>query len=99
VFLKPTVIRTSMSGPEITSERYDYLRGEQLIDRPEARPFWPDTTSPKWPRRRRFPARPERRSPCRVPFRCRRHGPGCSRRRARPRRASAIASHASSFDR
>ncbi|HEY5863585.1 MAG TPA: hypothetical protein VIX61_10870, partial [Casimicrobiaceae bacterium] len=47
VFLKPTVIRTSTTGREITSERYDYLRGEQLIDRPEARPFWPDTTSPE----------------------------------------------------
>jgi len=47
VFLKPTVIRTSMAGREITSERYDYLRGEQQIDRPEARPFWPDPTSPE----------------------------------------------------
>ncbi len=47
VFLKPTVIRTSAAGREITSERYDYLRGEQLTDRPEARPFWPDTTSPE----------------------------------------------------
>ncbi|HET9046357.1 MAG TPA: type II secretion system secretin GspD, partial [Casimicrobiaceae bacterium] len=47
VFLKPTVIRTSAAGREITSERYDYLRGEQLTDRPEARPFWPDPTSPE----------------------------------------------------
>ena len=49
VFLKPTVIRTSAAGREITSERYDYLRGEQLIDRPGARPFWPDPTYPEIP--------------------------------------------------
>ncbi len=41
------MVRTSAAGREITSERYDYLRGEQQVDRPEARPFWPDPTSPE----------------------------------------------------
>jgi len=55
VFLKPTVIRTSSAGREVTSERYDYLRGEQMLDRPEARPFWPDTTYPEVPPKPEMP--------------------------------------------
>jgi general secretion pathway protein D len=47
VFLKPTVIRTSADGKQITSERYDYLRGEQADIQPEQRWFWPDTTFPE----------------------------------------------------
>ncbi|MEP6679385.1 MAG: type II secretion system protein GspD, partial [Betaproteobacteria bacterium] len=50
VFLKPTVIRTSATGREITSERYDYLRGEQERDRPQPRLFWDDPTFPEVPR-------------------------------------------------
>jgi general secretion pathway protein D len=49
VFLKPTVIRTSSAGREITSERYDYLRGQQEQDRPEPRLFWNDPTYPEVP--------------------------------------------------
>ena len=30
IFLKPTIVRSTNEGREITSERYDYLRGEQL---------------------------------------------------------------------
>ena len=49
VFLKPTVIRTAADGRAITSERYDYLRGEQADIQPDQRWFWPDTTAPELP--------------------------------------------------
>ncbi len=49
IFLKPTVIRTSADGREISSERYDYLRGEQERLRPDERWFWNDPTFPKVP--------------------------------------------------
>lgn len=55
VFLKPTVLRTSADGRTITSERYDYLRGEQADIRPEDRWFWPDTTAPQLPPRPAMP--------------------------------------------
>jgi len=58
VFLKPTVIRTSADGRAITSERYDYLRGEQQSERPEARPFWPDPTYPEVPPTPAMPGSP-----------------------------------------
>ena len=47
VFLKPTVMRTAADGRQITSERYDYLRGEQADIQPVPRWFWPDTTAPE----------------------------------------------------
>ena len=47
IFLKPTVMRTAADGKQITSERYDYLRGEQADIQPEPRWFWPDTTFPE----------------------------------------------------
>jgi general secretion pathway protein D len=49
VFLKPTVIRTAGAGAALTSDRYDYLMGEQQRLRPAERPFWPDTTVPELP--------------------------------------------------
>jgi general secretion pathway protein D len=58
IFLKPTVIRTSAAGRELTSERYDYLRGEQQSDRPEPRFFWPDPTYPEVPATPTIPGSP-----------------------------------------
>ena len=49
VFLKPTVIRTAGAGAALTSDRYDYLMGEQQRLRPAERVFWPDTTVPELP--------------------------------------------------
>ena len=49
VFLKPTVIRTAGAGAALTSDRYDYLMGEQQRLRPAERLFWPDTTVPEMP--------------------------------------------------
>jgi general secretion pathway protein D len=49
VFLKPTVVRTDADGKALTSERYDYLRGEQERLRPGERWFWNDPTYPKVP--------------------------------------------------
>jgi general secretion pathway protein D len=55
IFLKPTVIRTDSDGREITTERYDYLRGEQERLRPGERWFWNDPTYPKVPDRPAMP--------------------------------------------
>jgi general secretion pathway protein D len=49
VFLKPTVVRTSAAGRELTSERYDYLLNQQHLMRPEERFFWSDPTYPQLP--------------------------------------------------
>jgi general secretion pathway protein D len=49
VFLKPTVIRTAGAGAALTSDRYDYLMGEQQRLRPAERVFWPDTSVPEMP--------------------------------------------------
>jgi general secretion pathway protein D len=49
VFLKPTVVRTSAAGRELTSERYDYLMNQQEAMRPEQRLFWNDPTYPQLP--------------------------------------------------
>ena len=58
VFLKPTVIRTSQDGREITSERYEYLQNEQVRTTPGALPFWPDPTKPELPREGMSPGTP-----------------------------------------
>jgi general secretion pathway protein D len=49
VFLKPTVVRTEAEGRLLTSERYDYIMGEQLKGRPQPRFFWQDETVPTLP--------------------------------------------------
>jgi general secretion pathway protein D len=49
IFLKPTIVRTMTEGREITSERYDYLRGEQAGAAPADRWFWKDPTAPELP--------------------------------------------------
>ena len=49
VFLKPTVVRTASDGRAITSERYDYLMGEQQRSPPPERLFWRDTSQPQLP--------------------------------------------------
>ena len=49
VFLKPSVLRTSADGRAITSERYDYLMGEQDRNPLPERLFWQDKTQPTLP--------------------------------------------------
>jgi len=49
IFLKPTIVRGTNDGRAITSERYEYLRGEQLHTTPAPRWFWPDPTMPELP--------------------------------------------------
>jgi len=58
IFIKPTVLRTSADGRVITSERYDYLRGEQERQNPPARLFWNDQTQPSMPREGVMPGTP-----------------------------------------
>ena len=49
IFLKPTIVRGTREGHEITSERYDYLRGEQTRMGVDPRWFWNDPTMPQLP--------------------------------------------------
>ena len=49
VFLKPSVIRTASDGQTITSERYDYLMGEQQRWPFPDRLFWQDRGQPQLP--------------------------------------------------
>ncbi len=49
IFLKPTVVRNDAQGRALTSERYDYIMGEQSRSRPEPRYFWMDQTVPTLP--------------------------------------------------
>jgi len=58
IFIKPTVLRTNSDGRAITSERYDYLRGEQERQTPPPRLFWNDPTQPTLPREGVFPGTP-----------------------------------------
>jgi len=58
IFLKPTVIRSDAEGRAITTERYDYLRGEQERMRPGEQWFWPDPTYPKLPATPAMPGAP-----------------------------------------
>jgi len=58
IFIKPTVLRTGAAGRELTSERYDYLRGEQERLAPPGRLFWGDPTQPMLPREGVMPGAP-----------------------------------------
>jgi general secretion pathway protein D len=49
IFLKPTIVRGTTEGRTLTSERYDYLRGEQSEITPPERWFWKDPTAPVLP--------------------------------------------------
>ena len=49
IFLKPTIVRGTTEGRELTSERYDYLRGEQWNIAPPERWFWKDPSAPVLP--------------------------------------------------
>ena len=59
IFLKPTIVRGTSDGHEITSERYDYLRGEQLKTTPDPRWFWKDPTAPELPPQGAMPGTPQ----------------------------------------
>jgi general secretion pathway protein D len=59
IFIKPSVLRNGADGRPLTSERYDYLRGEQERQSPPARLFWGDPTQPTLPLREGvFPGQP-----------------------------------------
>jgi len=59
IFLKPTIVRGTQGGREITSERYDYLRGEQFENAPQPRWFWKDPTAPELPPQGAMPGTPQ----------------------------------------
>jgi len=49
IFIKPTVLRTGADGRELTSDRYEYLMGEQIRQTPPNRIFWGDPGQPMLP--------------------------------------------------
>ena len=49
IFIKPTVLRTAADGRDLTSERYEYLMGEQIRQTPPNRIFWGDPGQPTLP--------------------------------------------------
>jgi len=59
IFLKPTIVRGTRGGHDITTERYDYLRGEQLKLAPDTRWFWKDPTVPELPPQGTIPGTPQ----------------------------------------
>ena len=59
IFLKPTIVRNASDGRELTSERYDYLRGEQVRTAPDAQWFWKDPTAPELPPQGTMPGTPQ----------------------------------------
>jgi general secretion pathway protein D len=59
IFLKPTIVRSTTEGRELTSERYDYLRGEQSTIAPAERWFWKDPTAPALPPLGTMPGTPQ----------------------------------------
>jgi general secretion pathway protein D len=63
VFLKPTIVRSTHAGQELTTERYDYLRGEQRRTTPGERWFWRDPTAPDLPPQGSLPGTPQGATP------------------------------------
>ncbi|HLW13247.1 MAG TPA: type II secretion system secretin GspD [Casimicrobiaceae bacterium] len=59
IFLKPTIVRGTSGGHDITTERYDYLRGEQLKTTLDPRWFWKDPTAPVLPPQGTMPGTPQ----------------------------------------
>ncbi len=58
IFIKTTVLRTGADGRDITSERYEYLMGEQDRQAPPGRLFWNDPTQPTLPPQGVLPGTP-----------------------------------------
>ena len=56
VFLRPTVLRTAESADSLSAERYDYIMGEQLKQKPLPSPL-PDMGAPSLPPRKSAPAK------------------------------------------
>jgi len=59
IFLKPTIVRGTRGGHELTSERYDHLRGEQSRMALDPRWFWKDPTVPELPPQGTMPGTPQ----------------------------------------
>src|SRR5208337_5310173 len=49
VFLKPTVVRSGAAANALTTDRYEYLNGEQQRLKPVAAPFWTEPNLPLLP--------------------------------------------------
>jgi general secretion pathway protein D len=49
VFLKPTVVRSGAAANALTTDRYQYLNGEQQRLKPTAPPFWTEPNVPLLP--------------------------------------------------
>ena len=49
VFLRPTVVRTDIQSEALAGDRYDYIRGVQLVNQPETNALMPKIDLPKLP--------------------------------------------------
>ena len=49
VFLRPTLVRTSEQNMNIASDRYEYIRGQQIQGRPQSSIVLPDLGTPTVP--------------------------------------------------
>jgi len=58
IFLKPTIVRSGADGRDFTSERYQYLQGEQQRMNPGERAFWNDPAMPTLPPEGKMPGEP-----------------------------------------
>jgi general secretion pathway protein D len=58
VFLKPTLVRTGEDAGAYSSERYDYIRGEQIKIKPKHDAVLPDIDSPVLPPQQPVPPAP-----------------------------------------
>ena len=58
IFLKPTIVRSGADGRDFTSERYQYLQGEQQRMNPGERAFWNDPAMPTLPPEGKMPGQP-----------------------------------------
>ena len=58
IFLKPTIVRSGADGRDFTSERYQYLQGEQQRMNPGERAFWNDPAVPTLPPEGKMPGQP-----------------------------------------
>jgi len=49
VFLRPTIVRNTEQNASVATDRYEYMRSQQIQNRPEPSWFLPNSASPTLP--------------------------------------------------
>ena len=65
VFLHPRILRDAATEASVSSEKYNFMRTEQLQHREEGWPITPASQRPLLPASARFPRKPDARRPAR----------------------------------